>query len=346
MTRLALYTAGTKFITLIVDTAVRQIDACGHWLRFDKPAHVMPVVDLARDLVYRIPRAQNGIDEIDVSNPNALTRTHLATSDNANLLCAALSYGQNAPQQSESRLFCGSHDGQIFTFPLAPNGKTRKTDSEPAAYNVTDAQGNPIVDLAVSDDGTYAFALVQRQDGRPALVTQTFGPTPRSTYSGRPAWDTIENPRWVSLSPDRRHILVTSDKNNKYTIVDTTKNEARAYEGPAMSWAACRPVCHNKTAYYISCSYTFFDTSIRSVAAVDLQSGAWKGSADARGATLWAVGDRYLIWVDQDRGAEMLEFGDTRTDVVPVLNNCGPGKTDDAVGDRSFPPGALVDAAY
>ncbi|MDJ1136248.1 hypothetical protein [Streptomyces iconiensis] len=189
------------------------------------------LLDTPRSLVYRTTGTPS-IDEFDVSNPKSPTTTQLNTNKRVNLLCAALAGGFGQPSHVDQRLYAGGSDGFIYTFPLDSSGKTRKTTSDPAPYEVLEAHGRPIIDLTITADGTHAFAIVQSYDGKAAAVTKDLKPMPHEPhyFADRPQWDTIPNPRHINLTPDGHYLVVTGDENSeKCTIIDPTKTESREY---------------------------------------------------------------------------------------------------------------------
>lgn len=224
METLTLYTTAEEFSTLSA-----RLDPDSHQLSctkktkvkvFQQPAGAALLIDQARPLLYRIPRGENGIDEIDTEK---LVVQRLVTRHDDRLTCAALAYGQGQTPAVDQRLFCGSAKGCVFTFPLS--GASRKT-SIPTPYVLSDADGNPVTDLAVRSDGALAYALVDRGGtGRRALVIQDIKGS-RGYYSERPAWDVTDSPRWVTVTDDDRFVIVASDRNDTLTVIDTETNRA------------------------------------------------------------------------------------------------------------------------
>ncbi|MBP2400763.1 hypothetical protein [Streptomyces syringium] len=261
------------------------------WKRWD-PNHEFPftfVADAARSLVYHTS-ASKSVQEIDVSNPKSPTVKQLQTSKGVNLMCAALAGGFGQPSHVDQRLYAGGSDGFIYTFPLDSSGKTRKATSDPAPYEVLEAHNRPIIDLAITSDGTHAFALIQSNDGKAAAVTKDLKPMPhppRVHYlADRPQWDTIPNPRHIKLSPDERHLIVTSDGYN-CTIIDTTTNESHLRSLASDAWVG--PV-------YVDNTSAYFCNAIRDFHNVELASGGVAKSGTSSGLVgLAGIGDGHVL---------------------------------------------------
>ncbi|MBP2400795.1 hypothetical protein [Streptomyces syringium] len=256
------------------------------------------VADTPRDLVYHINGGAS-VTEIDVSNPKAPTVTQLKTNKGVNLMCAALAGGFGQPSHVDQRLYAGGSDGFIYTFPLDSSGKTRKTTSDPAPYEVLEAHNRPIIDLAITSDGTHAFALIQSNDGKAAAVTKDLKPMPHNPqshyYADRPQWDTIPNPQHISLSPDERYLIVTGQLTSTCTIIDTTTTESHER---SLIHGVANPVHVDNTRAYFLTGATFHN--------VDLASGATnKSEISFKECTGYAgIGDKRVLLFGSKQGAE------------------------------------------
>ncbi|KOG89341.1 hypothetical protein [Streptomyces varsoviensis] len=232
MSKLTLYTP-SPFRIRTIDTSTNALFWHTSSTGGRVPSDARLLLDAPRSLVYRTTGSSN-VDEFDVSNPKSPTVTQLRTNKGVDLMCAALAGGFGQPSHVDQRLYCGGSDGFIYTFPLDSSGKTRKTTSDPAPYEVLEAHHRPIIDLAITSDGTHAFALIQTIDGKASAVTKDLKPMPHNPqphyFADRPQWDTIPTPRHINLTPDENHIIVTGDEQSqKCTIIDPTKTESREY---------------------------------------------------------------------------------------------------------------------
>ncbi|MBP2403479.1 hypothetical protein [Streptomyces syringium] len=276
MSKLTLY-APSPFRIRTIDTSTRTVSDPVSSLEGGLSHGGILLLDAPRSLVYRIGNSEH-VDEIDVSNPKSPTAAHLAAGKGAKLLCAALAGGFGQPPHVDQRLYCGGSDGFIYTFPLDPSGKTRKTNSAPAPYEVEGAHGRPIVDLAVTSDGTHAFALISSSDGKAAAVTKDLKPMPHNPrvhyYADRPQWNTIPHPDHISLTPDERHLIVTDFGGKKCTIIDTTTT--KSYERPLADYAGVPVHVDNTTACFL-CPGRFHS--------IDLESGEPKKGPEMTGIT-------------------------------------------------------------
>ncbi|MBP2400797.1 hypothetical protein [Streptomyces syringium] len=248
------------------------------------------VADTPRDLVYHINGGAS-VTEIDVSNPKAPTVTQLKTNKGVNLMSAALAGGFGQPSHVDQRLYAGGSDGFIYTFPLDSSGKTRKTTSDPAPYEVLEAHNRPIIDLAITSDGTHAFALIQSNDGKAAAVTKDLKPMPHNPqshyYADRPQWDTIPNPTSISLTPDERYLIVTANNSNMCTIIDTKTTESHQRHLATDPVFAPRPVrVDDSTAYF---------NSLGEFHKIDLASGEAKSEVNPGLAGVVGTGDKHVL---------------------------------------------------
>ncbi|MBP2400803.1 hypothetical protein [Streptomyces syringium] len=255
MSKLTLYTPA-PFRIRTIDTSTRTVSDPVSSLEGGLAPNQAGIllVDTPRSLVYRAGGSgSESVDEFDVSNPKSPTVAHLQAGKGAKLWCAALAGGFGQPAHVDQRLYCGGSDGFIYTFPLDSSGKTRKTNSAPAPYEVVEAHGRPIMDLAITSDGTHAFALIQSNDGKAAAVTKDLKPMPHPPgvhyLADRPQWNTIPSPEKITLTPDERHLIVTSFSQNKCTVIDTTTN--KSYERSLAESAGWPVRVSNTTAYFL-----------------------------------------------------------------------------------------------
>ncbi|MBP2400806.1 hypothetical protein [Streptomyces syringium] len=255
MSKLTLYTPA-PFRIRTIDTSTRTVSDPVSSLEGGLPPYQAGILlqDASRSLVYRVSASPSeSVDEFDVSNPKSPTVAHLQAGKGAKLRCAALAGGFGQPAHVDQRLYCGGSDGFIYTFPLDSSGKTRKTNSAPAPYEVVEAHGRPIMDLAITSDGTHAFALIQSADGKAAAVTKDLKPMPHPPgvhyLADRPQWNTIPYPEKITLTPDERHLIVTAFGEKKCTVIDTTTT--KSYERSLAADAGCLVHINNTTAYFL-----------------------------------------------------------------------------------------------
>ncbi|MBP2400820.1 hypothetical protein [Streptomyces syringium] len=230
--------------------------------------------------------------------------TQLKTNKGVNLMCAALAGGFGQPSHVDQRLYAGGSDGFIYTFPLDSSGKTRKTTSDPAPYEVLEAHNRPIIDVAITSDGTHAFALIQSNDGKAAAVTKDLKPMPHNPqshyYADRPQWDTIPNPASISLTPDERYLIVTANSSNMCTIIDTKTTESHQRSLAVGIVHDPRPVrVDDSTAYF--CTLGKFHT-------IDLASGGAKSGVNAGWSYVAGAGDKHVLLtpLDHKEGTNVL----------------------------------------
>ncbi|MBC3988748.1 hypothetical protein H8N00_07575 [Streptomyces sp. AC563] len=241
------YTSGPEFTTMTLDFASGTLGAPTSPLSFGSPSPAIPVADMARPLVYRLPGdGTTGIDEIDTS-ANKATRLQTDPNSPAKLTTAAFCYSEGQRQDVRDRLYCGGSDGYLYTFYPNANGKGRHTEGTPYLIE----KGTPVVDLAISGSGETVYALVQHAGGSKALrVLRIERDTTRShvEFLELPSYDTIPNPTHVAVTDDGQYALVTG-RSRDYCIIACGTSQKATYHGDFKCQLAGPPFLDGHEAY-------------------------------------------------------------------------------------------------